>query len=445
MTTNADRNQVEEAAGIVDSHIDPEEIVLACLARVRANEPRIHAFRDVIDEDTALAAARESRSSASPSSTAPLRGVPVAVKEVIDVAEMHCTWGTEIHADRIPKSDADVVAQLRAAGAIIVGTTISTEYAIARPGPTVNPWDEARTPGGSSSGSAAAVAVGMVPLALGTQTIGSLVRPATYCGIYALKPTRGAVSTRGVMPLSAALDHVGFFARTCRDLALAWSVLAGKLGEPSKIGRSEWKAGVPATGAPTVVAVGGYPHECAGPASRLAVERAIASLEAGGVEVGYGRLPEAVEHGEESIDVILCHDLAIHHGVDRDRHGAHMSARLLELIDRGRTISHGEYETALDHAEQIRFAVEGLLRFGSVLLAPATDGVAPHRDEHGTGSPRLQSLYSLAGLPTLAVPCGRIDGLPIGVQLVAGRGCEDRLLAAAAALESGGNFVVMRN
>jgi Asp-tRNA(Asn)/Glu-tRNA(Gln) amidotransferase A subunit family amidase len=428
MTVKLDGDDGGDAVSVAGGYPDPGEAIVACLARIRATEPRIHAFRDVIDDDAALAAVCRLDPSTNARSSLTLRGVPIAVKEVIDVRGMRCTWGTAIHADRIPEQDAEVVGQLRAAGAIVVGTTISTEYAIARPGPTVNPWDEARTPGGSSSGSAAAVAAGMVPLALGTQTIGSLVRPATYCGVYALKPTRGAIATRGVMPLSAALDHVGIFSRTHRDLARAWGVLRGKGGTTAEI---------TPTGAPAVIVVDGYPRESVGPASQTAVERAIASFRAVGVEVGYAQLPNIVVRGEESLDITLCHDLAIHHGGDRDRYGARMSTRLLELIERGRAISETQYASALDHAEQVRVAIEGLLRSGSVLLAPATDGVAPCRDEYGTGSPRLQGIYSLVGLPTLAAPCGKIDGLPIGVQLVAGSGREDRLLAAAAALELG--------
>lgn len=437
MTANAHGDDCEDAVSIAGGHPDLDGVVLRCLARIRAMESRIHAFRDVVDDDAALATVRALDLSTSGRSEPALRGVPVAVKEVIDVSGMRCTWGTAIHADRVPERDADIVAHLRAAGAIVVGTTISTEYAIARAGPTVNPWDETRTPGGSSSGSAAAVAAGMVPLALGTQTIGSIVRPAIYCGIYALKPTHGAIATRGVMPLSAALDHVGVFARTLRDLALAWGVLARNSRMTAASEGTELAPERTAARTPSVIVVDGCPRECVNADGRIGVQRAIASLEAAEVDLGYARLPDEVEHGEETIDVILCHDLATNHGTDRDRHGAQMSRRLLELIDRGRTISDARYATALDHADKVRAAIEEQLRSGSVLLAPATDGVAPHREESGTGSPRLQGIYSLAGLPTLAVPCGKIDGLPVGVQLVAARGRENHLIAAAAAVESG--------
>ena len=196
-----------------------EEMVCASLARIAALDGRVRAFRDVAETADAV-----SETLRAPLDGA-LRGVPVAIKETFDVQGMHCTWGTPIYRTRMPSRDAVAVERLRAAGATIVGTTISTEYAIGAPGPTTNPHDRSRTPGGSSSGSAAAVAAGMVPIALGSQTVGSIVRPAIYCGVYGLKPTHGAIDAGGVMPLSAVLDHVGVLARTPADIALVCRVL----------------------------------------------------------------------------------------------------------------------------------------------------------------------------------------------------------------------------
>ena len=206
-----------------------EALVAACLERVAACEPEIKAFVE-LRPDRALAEAR-ARDREAAEARGSLHGVPVAVKEVFDVAGMLCTWGTPIHRGRMPSVDAAAVARIRAAGAVIVGTTVSTEYAVWAAGPTVNPYDPGRTPGGSSSGSAAAVATGMVPFALGSQTIGSVVRPAVYCGVLGMKPSKGAISNAGAMPLSPFLDHVGFLARNTEDLALACQVLFGSDSE----------------------------------------------------------------------------------------------------------------------------------------------------------------------------------------------------------------------
>ncbi|MEJ2345542.1 MAG: amidase [Gammaproteobacteria bacterium] len=189
-----------------DGRVNATRATEAALARIGARDAGLHAFVDV-DEAGACDAAR--RCDQGEFQDAPLRGMPVAIKEVVDVRGLHCGWGTAIHADRIPGDDAPAVQALRAAGAVVVGTTASTEYAIAAAPATLNPHDPTRTPGGSSSGSAAAVAAGMVALALGSQTIGSIVRPATYCGVFGLKPTFGAISTRMAMPLSPWLDHIG--------------------------------------------------------------------------------------------------------------------------------------------------------------------------------------------------------------------------------------------
>ena len=217
----------EAAAEIARGAVSAEDYARACLERIDAVEGEIRAFAH-LDRDHVLAQARaldERRAQGQP--IGPLHGVPVAIKDIIDTADYPTELGSPIAAGRRPWHDATVVAKLRAAGAVILGKTVTTEFAYFHPGPTRNPHDPTRTPGGSSSGSAAAVAARMVPLALGSQTNGSVIRPAAFCGAFAVKPSHGLVSRAGVLLLSRALDHVGAFARSLPDLALILDVIAG--------------------------------------------------------------------------------------------------------------------------------------------------------------------------------------------------------------------------
>jgi Asp-tRNA(Asn)/Glu-tRNA(Gln) amidotransferase A subunit family amidase len=419
----------QAAAEIRAGRVTAEALVRASLERIETMEPSIHAFVDRVPAERALEEAR--RLDARGASVGPLHGVPVAVKEIFDVSGLRCEWGTPIHSGRVPTSDADAVARLRAAGAVILGTTVSTEYAIAAAGPTVNPHDASRSPGGSSSGSAAAVAARMVPLALGSQTVGSIVRPATYCGVYGFKPAHGAISTRGAMPLSPFLDDVGVLARSIDDVALAYALLAhapaAAAGTESTDRGDGWKP--PAR---VLLVEAPWSREVQ-PASRVALSRARAALERVGTKVHVEALPEAFDAAPGWLQTILSHDIAAHHRRDLERAGEQMSARLRALIERGRSIDPARYAEAMASASALKDHLQGLLDDGSVLLSPATDGVAPPLSQ-GTGSPRLQGPYTLAGLAVLAAPAGLIDGLPVGVQLVAAAGHEERLFGTACML-----------
>src|SRR5712671_5197887 len=217
----------EAARRIHEGLLTSEELVQACLERIRAVEPAVQAWT-YLDEDHALEQARaadERRRSGE--SAGALCGVPVGIKDIIDTADMPTENGTVLHAGRTPSKDAAVVAMLRAAGAVILGKTVTTECAYFSPGKTRNPHNPEHTPGGSSSGSAAAVGAGMVPLALGSQTAGSTIRPGSFCGVYAFKPTHGLIPRTGVLQLSRTLDHVGLFSRTLEDVALLAEAVAG--------------------------------------------------------------------------------------------------------------------------------------------------------------------------------------------------------------------------
>src|SRR6476646_5195992 len=217
----------EAAQRIRDAVLTSEELVQACLERIRALEPKVQAWT-FLDEEHALAQARaadERKRSGKP--IGPLHGVPVGVKDIFDTADMPTENGTVLHQGRTPRADAAAVRSLRAAGAVILGKTVTTECAYFSPGKTRNPHNPEYTPGGSSSGSAAAVAAGMVPLALGSQTAGSTIRPASFCGVYGFKPTHGLIPRTGVLQLSRTLDHIGLFARSVDDIALIAEQLVG--------------------------------------------------------------------------------------------------------------------------------------------------------------------------------------------------------------------------
>jgi len=418
----------QAAAAIRAGTITSEQLISACLQRIAEREDVVRAFVD-LQPDNALAHARE-LDKRRPSATELLYGVPVAVKEVFDARGYRCSWGTAIHTDRRPASDAACVTRLREAGAVILGTTVSTEYAIAAAGPTTNPWDPQRTPGGSSSGSAAAVACGMVPLALASQSIGSIVRPATYCGVLGLKPTRGAVSTLGGMPLARELDHAGFIARRHEDIQLGCRVLFGhdaldpdsrSVAPPDSSSLGEIHR---------VLEVAGPFRARVGRGSREAVTRAITALRSAGLAVDTIELPAHFDDIEESIYTLLCRGIAEHHGDDYNRASVRMSERMRGLVDRGRAVSDQQHAAAVTFAQRVTQDLLKILTPGTIAVNAATDDVAPLLSE-GTGSPILQGLWTLAGVPVLAVPCGRYEQLPIGVQIAAAPGREDLLIHAA--------------
>lgn len=426
--TLADLTATELAGLLSTRNCSSEEIVRDCLARIETLDPSVRAFVDVQGE----AALDQARTCDNTVSRGPLHGIPVAVKDTIDAAGFRCTWGTPIHSHRVPSSDAAVVKALRVAGAIVVGTTVSTEYAIAKSGSTRNPHDISRTPGGSSSGSAAAVAAHMVPLAVATQTLGSIVRPSIYCGVFGLKPTHGLISTAGMMPLSAICDHVGPMARSVADIALALRVMSdvrGGLGSTTTAEPRDNLSGL------KVLRVEGPFADRIEATTRRALDRTQSALEGAGCQVQDVELPYRFSTLKDCFEAIVFRDMAKNHGNDHDRFPELVSARFREIIAQGRDTSATVYHEALDNAAYFRKHLLELLQPESIILAPATDGVAPPFSDL-TGSQMLQSLWSLAGVPTIAVPCGRVDGLPIGVQLIAAPNQEELLLRTSDTLLS---------
>jgi Asp-tRNA(Asn)/Glu-tRNA(Gln) amidotransferase A subunit family amidase len=411
----------EAARRIAAGDLSSAALVAACLERIAEREETVRAWAH-LNPAAALAQARE-RDAQPPAG--PLHGVPVGVKDIVDTADLPTERGSVIHAGRRPGADAACVARLRAAGAVILGKTVTTEFAYFSPGPTRNPADPSRTPGGSSSGSAAAVGASMVPVALGSQTAGSVIRPAAYCGVLGLKPTRGVVGLRGVMALSANLDTLGWFAREAEDLALLGRVLA-----------EGWPAGQAADEAnrPLTVAVARTPWwDRADAAGQAAFTAAAERLAADGARVREFDLPERFAGLPDAQDTVMAHDVARSLRHECEHHAGDLSDVLRAYVERGQSIPQADAEAGIALGAECRALLAGLLEPGEVLLVPATTGEPPHLDDGVTGDPLFCRAWTLLGVPALAVPGPRgPGGAPIGVQLVAPAGADVPLVAAGA-------------
>jgi Asp-tRNA(Asn)/Glu-tRNA(Gln) amidotransferase A subunit family amidase len=423
----------EAADEIARGAISSEEYVAACLARIAQVEPEVQAFAH-LDPEQALAQARdcdEWRLSGRP--LGPLHGVPVGIKDIIDTADYPTECGTPLFAGRRPRTDATVVARLRAAGAVILGKTVTTEFAYFHPNKTRNPHDPARTPGGSSSGSAAAVAAGMVPLALGSQTNGSIIRPASFCGAFAMKPSHGLVPRTGVLELSRALDHVGPFARSVEDMALVLDVIAGYDPEDPDT-RPLAARNFHATAiedfplAPRLAFVRTPVWDKADVTARAAFEKLAQQLGEACVTID---LSDRYADAWEAQRVIMAADMAHNLGDLTNRGGEIMSQALRDIVAEGRKISATTYLAAIAEARTLRAAIAELFQQEcSAILTPATTGIAP-RGLDATGNPVFCSLWTVLGLPSVTLPLLQQDDMPLGVQLVGAMGDDARLLRHA--------------
>jgi Asp-tRNA(Asn)/Glu-tRNA(Gln) amidotransferase A subunit family amidase len=403
----------EAARLIARGEASSEEVVRACLERIAERDPTVRAWAH-LDPEAAVAQAHAADASDRRS---PLHGVPVGVKDIIDTRDLPTECGSPIYANRRPAADAACVARLRDAGAVVLGKTMTTELAYFHPAETRNPLDLRRTPGGSSSGSAAAVADEMVPLALGSQTAGSTIRPASFCGIFGLKPTHGLVEMSGVKRLSGRLDTLGLFARSINDLELLLDTLTG----PTR----------PAPGRPA-----GPPRIAFARTARwrLVEPDAQAALEAAahaGARVDELDLPAELEELVGAQETIMAVDVAANLAGEYDRHRDNISAELSDLIERGRATEPGDYEAALEAAERGAAQLPAVFDGHDVLLTPAARGQAPLGLD-ATGDPVFCRAWTLLGTPAISVP-GPLgtDGLPVGVQLVAPPGRDAELLRAA--------------
>jgi Asp-tRNA(Asn)/Glu-tRNA(Gln) amidotransferase A subunit family amidase len=404
------------------------------LSRIREREDVVRAFT-FLDPEQALAAARAAdaeRLEGVP--LGPLHGVPVGIKDIIDTTDMPTERGSVLCAGRVPNSDASVVTRLRTAGAIVLGKTVTTEFAVFGPGKTQNPHDPSRTPGGSSSGSAAAVAADMLPIALGSQTNGSTIRPAAFCGVLGYKPTRGLVSRHGVLTLSPTLDHVGWFARSIEDLALLAEVLVGyDERDPASVRTARWPFLETAASEPPLpprFAFVKTPHWSRADADTHAAWQDL--CERLGAQVEELELfPSALEAWRWH-QTIMEAEMALHLEREWRTGAAQLSGVLRQQIERGRQVSALDYQSALSHIEPMYASFAELFEQSyDAILTPAALGAAPVGLET-TGDPVFCTPWTLCGMPALSLPLLETPaGLPLGVQMVGARRADAKLLRSA--------------
>jgi aspartyl-tRNA(Asn)/glutamyl-tRNA(Gln) amidotransferase subunit A len=433
MTTPYALTIAQAAEHIRTRQLSPVELVRSCLERIDQLEVRLQVWVTV-DREGALATARQREEAIKRGEyRGPLHGVPIGLKDIFYTKGLKTTAGSPIYADFVPDYDATTVRRLREAGAIILGKLQTTEFAALKPSPTHNPWNLEHTPGGSSSGSAAAVAASMCPGALGSQTYGSTIRPAAYCGCVGMKPTYGRVSAHGVFALCWSLDHVGLFARTVRDVTILLYALAGDdphdpgaVAAPVPDYRSALLNPLP----PRIGLVRDFFLEKANDETRKHVEAIAARLARAGARVEEVRLPESFVGEQEAHFKMLYAEAAASHAEAYAQHKDRYSPQMQDIIEKGKHISGAEYIQLRRHQQRFRHDMEVLCQSVDVLLTPSTPAPAP-KGLGSTGDPSFNGPASFSGHPSLNLPSGlSADGLPFGIQLMSAALREDRLIAA---------------
>jgi Asp-tRNA(Asn)/Glu-tRNA(Gln) amidotransferase A subunit family amidase len=426
---------VQAAENIRSGLISSVELVKACLQRIEDTDGELKAWVH-LDAENALAQAEaldEIRFKGLP--LGPLHGVPVGIKDIFDTSDMPTQLGTEIHAGRQPEHDAAVIERLREAGAVILGKTVTTEFAYTHPSITTNPHNPAHSPGGSSSGSAAAVAAGHLPLAIGSQTGGSTIRPASYCGIYGFKPTRGVISRRGVLETSRILDQVGIFGRSLEDLALLGDTLGSFDREDSMSYARPRPRLLEGCKAEPPVEPNFAWFEL--PFNDLLSDAAAEGLEE--VRNVLGDQVEVIPAPRSFSKVVECHKVIHEYEIARnlkaeiDNHWDEISDTIKPKLESGLATTQAQYHEALAMvAGAENYFDEFFNDYDAVLTSSATGEAPLIGSDDGTGNPIYSVIWTFAGLPCLSLPVmsGEL-GLPMGLQLVGSREGDDRLFRTA--------------
>lgn len=411
----------EIVARVQAGSLTAEDVTRAYLKNAAAHEATVDAW-EFLDPDRAIAEARERDSAPK---TGPFAGVPIGVKDVIDTVDMPTGYGSGLYKGGRTAWDAPCVALARAAGAVVLGKTVSTEFAMMSPGKTRNPWNTAHTPGGSSSGSCAAVATSMVPMAFGTQTSGSIIRPAAYCGVIGYKPSFSMLDRNGIKALAGSLDTLGVVTRTVRDAAYCVSVLAQR---------------------PTLIVADDRPPPRVGlfrtsrwdltePGTNIALSRGVEALEASGVSVRDVPVPAWFDELFPLQDAVMGWEVTQALSYERLNRAAELTQTTRDFLAEKARISLDQYDAACRRLPELRARLEDLFGGLDAVLTPAAPGEAP-AGLKATGDPMFNRPWTMLHVPCITIPAGLgTAGLPVGVQLVSRIGDDAGLLAAAAYTE----------
>ncbi len=424
VTLRADRTMLRALAlarRIEDGATTAAEVLDLCAAAIAARESEIRAFT-ALDLD---AARKQAQALGTSARQVPLRGLPVGVKDIFDTVDFPTAYGSPIYTGHRPRTDASLVMLVRRAGGIVPGKTVTTELASLHPGVTRNPHNPAHTPGGSSSGSAAAVAAGMLPVALGSQTGGSVIRPAAYCGVAGFKPSYKLLPTVGMKCFSWSLDTAGLFAAGVADVAFAAAAITGR----------DLRVDGGAPGAPRIRLVRTHVWDEASDAMKAAVERAAQAAGRAGAEVVDTVLPPILEEAFRAHIIVQDYEAYRALAFEYDRHRDALAPILRTQIEKGGTFTHDAYDAARRTTRRARHALADLMADADVILTPSAAGAAPS-GIGATGLPTFNKLWTLMGTPCVNVP-GLVDqgGLPLGVQIVGRFGRDRPALEAALFLE----------
>ena len=424
----------DAARQIKNRDLSPVDLVESLLSQYDALEPSLNAWV-YLDREAVLADAQQRQEELEKgANVGPLHGVPIGLKDIYCTAGIPTTACSKVYEGFVPEYDATTVTLLKNAGAIMMGKTVTTEFACMDPSPTKNPWNPAHTPGGSSSGSAVAVATRMCPAALGSQTVGSVLRPASYNGVVGFKPTFGRVSRYGVIPVSWSLDHVGWMARSVEDIALLMQVMAvADHHEPVTIGHSadDFMSGLVSPAAPRIGVIRRFFYDNADEETRQHTDGILEQLSRAGATIEEIPLPDSIDTAIEDQRVIMAVEGAAFHQPMYERQAQDYQPQLREMLRRGLATDGQTYSRALERRQQFTAEMQALSGKADILLTPSTPTPALP-DITNTGNTMFQGPWTSCGLPVITIPSGlAASGLPFGIQLASAPFCETKLLAAA--------------
>ena len=425
---------VEAAKQIKSRDLSPVELVESLLSQYDSLEPSLNAWV-YLDRKTLLADAQQKQEELEKGvNVGPLHGVPIGLKDIYYTAGIPTTACSKVYEGFVPEYDATTVTLLKNAGAIMMGKTVTTEFACMDPSPTKNPWNPAHTPGGSSSGSAVAVATRMCPAALGSQTVGSVLRPASYNGVVGFKPTFGRVSRYGVIPVSWSLDHVGWMARSVEDAALLMQVMAvADPNEPITVGlpADDFMAGLASPSAPRIGLIRRFFYDNSDEETRKHTDGIVDQLSRAGATIEEIPLPDSIDTAMEDQRTIMAVEGAAFHQPMYERQSQDYQPKLREMLRQGLATDGQTYSRALERRQQFTAEMQALAGKADVLLTPSTPTPALP-DITNTGNTMFQGPWTSCGLPVITIPSGlAASGLPFGIQLASAPFSEPKLLAAA--------------